>query len=308
MKQIISASRRTDIPAFYSSWFIQRLKAGYVYVKNPYGGQTYKVSLNPENIHSIVFWSKNYSPLISRINEIEETTKNLFFHFTITGIPEDIEQYTPPVEDAVSDYIYLAEKYSPAHLVWRFDPICITNKLPFTFYEEMFSRIAKKLEGKCIKCYISFVQKYKKALVNIERYSDHVLIDINEELQKEYSRRLSTIADKHGIRLYACCNDYLLSESVHKGSCINGRELSELFNDYSLPSPASPTRKGCACTKCRDIGAYDTCPHGCLYCYANSDKARSLKTLENMNENWNGLGFNVNEELIADNDVQTSMF
>lgn len=307
LKHIISASRRTDIPAFYSEWFVRRLKTGVVYVKNPYGGQINKVSLNPEDICSIVFWSKNYSPLISRMNDIEETTKNLFFHFTITGIPEDIEQNTPPVGDAVNDYMYLARVYSPAHLVWRFDPICITDKLPFSFYEEMFTRIAERLEGGCIACYISFVRKYKKALVNFERYGDHVFIDVNEELRKDYARRLSRIADKHGIGLHACCNDYLLSESVHKGSCINGRELSRLFNDYSESSPAAPTRKECACSKSIDIGAYDTCPHGCLYCYANSDKEKSGAAFDKMDMSWNALGFNVDEEA-ADEVVQTTMF
>ena len=308
LKHIISASRRTDIPAFYSEWFIRRLQAGVAYVKNPYGGQINKVSLKPEGIHSIVFWSKNYSPLISRMDEIEETTKNLFFHFTITGIPEDIEQSTPPVEDTVNDFIYLAKKYSPVRLVWRFDPVCITDKLPFSFYEEMFSRIAERLEGSCIKCYMSFVQKYKKALVNFEKYSDHILIDTKEELQKDYARRLSRIADRHGIRLYACCNDYLLSGSVHKGSCINSRELSELFNDYSVSSPAAPTRKECACTKSIDIGSYDTCPHGCLYCYANSDKERSGAALDKMDMSWNALGFNVDDEVTADDAGQPTMF
>lgn len=277
-------------------------------MRNPYGGQIHKVSLSPEDIHSIVFWSKNYSPLISRMNEIEETTKNLFFHFTITGIPEDIEQNTPPVEDTVNDFIHLAEKYSPPRLVWRFDPVCITHKLSFSFYEEIFSRIAKSLEGSCVKCYISFIRKYKKALVNFKRFSDHVLIDTDEELQKDYARRLSGIADRHGIRLYACCNDYLLSEQVNKGSCINSIELSRLFKDYSVPSPAAPTRKECACTKSVDIGSYDTCPHGCLYCYANSDKEKSGAAPDRMDMSWNALGFNVDDEVAADETVQPAMF
>ena len=308
MKHIISASRRTDIPAFYTEWFIRRLKAGAVYVKNPYGGRISKVSLRPEDIHSIVFWSKNYSPLIPRMNEIEEATKNLFFHFTITGMSQDIEQNTPPVKDTVKDYLYLAEKYSPARLVWRFDPICITDKLPFSFYEEMFSLIAERLAGSCVKCYISFVRKYKKALVNFERYSDHVLVDVEEDLQKEYALRLGRIAGKYGIRLYACCNDYLLCELVHKGNCINGSELEQLFYGRSLSSPPSPTRNECACSRSMDIGAYDTCAHGCLYCYANSDKERSVYAFDRMDMSWNGLGFNVDGEAASREMIQPSMF
>jgi hypothetical protein len=297
VRHIISASRRTDIPAFYSEWFVRRLKARVVYVRNPYGSQIRKVSLSPEDIHSIVFWSKNYSLLLSRLDEIEGTAKNLFFHHTITGMPHDIEQNTAPIEDTVKDYRYLAGKYSTAHLVWRFDPVCITDKLPFSFYEERFTQIAERLEGSCVQCYISFVQKYKKALVNFDRYSDHVLVDVEEDFRRDYALRLSRIAEKHGIRLYACCNDYLISESVRKGSCINGSELSQLFHDYSLPSPPSPTRKECACSRSIDIGAYDTCPHGCLYCYANSDRKRSRNAFGRMDMSWNGLGFNVDEEI-----------
>lgn len=301
MRHIISASRRTDIPAFYSEWFIRRLRAGSVYVKNPYGGRINRVSLEPEAIHSIVFWSKNYSPLISRLDEIEEITGNLFFHFTITGIPEAIEQHTPRFEDAVADFIYLSGKYSPGRIVWRFDPICLTDKLPFSFYEEMFSCIANRLEGSCVKCYISFVRKYKKTLVNFERYSDHVLMDTSKELEKDHARRLSRIAVRHGIRLYACCNDHVLSESVHKGRCINRSELSDLFGDHSLSSPDAPTRNECACTRSIDIGSYDTCPHGCLYCYANADKEKSGAVFAKMDMSWNALGFNM-EDLDTDSD------
>lgn len=293
MRQVISASRRTDIPAFYPDWFIRRLKAGTVYVKNPYGGPIYQVSLRKEDVHSIVFWSKNYSPLISRLGEIENTTRNLYFHFTITGIPQDIERNTPPVEEAVGDFIHLAKRYSPSHLVWRFDPVCITDKLPFDFYEEAFSRIAERLDGSCTRCYISFVRKYRKVAVNFQRYSDHVFIDVPEELQTSHAARLSKSAAEHGIALYECCNDYLLSGSVSKGSCINGEALSALFNDHTLSSPAAPTRKECACTKSRDIGAYDTCPHGCLYCYANADRKRAQEAFENTDVESNGLGFHV---------------
>jgi hypothetical protein len=296
LKNIISASRRTDIPAFYSEWFIKRLKAGEVYVRHPYGGQIYRTSLKPNDIHCIVFWSKNFAPLISRIKEVENSTKNLFFHFTMTGITKEIEQYTPPYEDAINDFIYLSKRYSPYHLIWRFDPICITDKLPFDYFEEMFLKIAEKLHGNCNKCYISFVQTYNKALKNIVKYSDHRFIDIDTETQRDYAGRLSRIAEKNGIKLYACCNGHLLSDNVFKGSCINSADLSQLFNDPLIISPSSPTRKECACSKSIDIGSYDTCIHGCLYCYANSDKAKAKIALENMDMNWNALGFNVKEE------------
>lgn len=296
MRNIISASRRTDIPAFYTEWFINRLRQKEVYVRNPYGGQISRVSLDVGDIHSIVFWSKDFSPLLSRIEEIEEATGNLFFHFTITGIPEEIEQNTPPYKKAIDDFIYIAERYSPGHIIWRFDPICITDRLPFEYYEEIFSECADRLRGSCYVCYTSFMKRYKKALLNFEKYSDHRLPDINADVQNEYAGRLGRIAGKNGITLHACCNDHLLSESVYKGSCINSRELSVLFNDDSILSPPAPTRKECACTKSIDIGAYDTCPHGCLYCYANTDKEKAKITCRAMDMDMNGLGFHVEEE------------
>ncbi|MEW6600372.1 MAG: DUF1848 domain-containing protein [Nitrospirota bacterium] len=308
MKNIISASRRTDIPAFYSEWFVRRLKEGEVYVRNPYGGQTYKVSLKSDDVHSIVFWSKNYSPLIPRLDDIERTAKNLFFHFTITGIPEDIKHDTPPASDAIDDFIYLSKRYSPDRLVWRFDPICLTDKLPFEFYEEMFLKIAGGLSGRANKCYISFVQKYKKVLANFRKYSEHLLIDIDTDTQKGYAERLTRIAEENGITLHACCSDHLLSEKVRKGSCINGGELIRLSGDINVSSPPAPTRKECACTKSIDIGSYDTCPHGCLYCYANADKEKSRASFINMDMGWNGLGFNVDRETAGNESPQAFLF
>ena len=301
MKNIISASRRTDIPAFYTDWFINRLNEGYVYVKNPYGRQVVKVSLHGDDIHSIVFWSKNFSPLISRMQEVENVTRNVFFHFTITGIPKDIEQNTPPVEDTINDFVYLSKRYSPDQVIWRFDPVCMTDTLSFGYFKEMFSLLAERLHGHCRTCYISFVQKYRKALRNFEKYSSHELVHIEAVMQQKYAVILGRIAQKNGINLYACCNDYLLSHAVHKGSCIKGTELIRLFGSNSLYSPPSPTRKECSCTKSIDIGAYDTCPQGCLYCYANSDREKSRATFELMDVFWNGLGFHVKEDMNLSN-------
>lgn len=300
MKNIISASRRTDIPAFYPEWFIRRLKEGHVYVRKPYGGRIFRVSLESGDISCIVFWSKNIGPLLPEIGTIEKALPNLFFHFTITGIPKELEPDTPPLTDAVNDFIHLSKRSTPERLIWRFDPVCITDKISFEYYEELFTKIAGKLQGHCTTCYISFVQKYRKVLVNFERYSDHTLSDIGPEIQKEYASRLGAIAKKHGIRLHACCNDHLISETVYKGSCINGRTLSRVFDNPTMNSSPASTRKQCACTKSIDIGAYDTCPHGCMYCYANANKEKAQKSFQQIHADMNGLGFHVEGEIAAD--------
>ncbi len=296
VKYVISASLRTDIPPFYSEWFIQRLREGEVYVQNPYGEKVYRVSLKLEDMHGIVFWSKNFSPLISRIEQVERITGNLFFHFTITGIPKDIEQHSPPHNEAIRDFIYLSERYSPRHVIWRFDPICITDRLPFEYYERLFTHCAEKMKGHCVKCYISFVKQYKKVILNFGKYTDQRLACVDPETQREYAKRLGRIAEENGMKLFACCNDHLLSDPVGKASCISGGELSQLFNDPFIPGERTPTRKECACSKSMDIGSYDTCPHGCLYCYANADRVRSQNVYESIDMKWNALGFHVEKE------------
>ena len=138
MKKIISASRRTDIPAFYSDWFVDKLKNGFVCVRQPYNNKITKVSLKPEDIHSIVFWSKNYNPFLSKLELVEKTTKSLFFHFTVTGLPHYIEPFIPDWKEALKDMSYLSQRYGSCQVVWRFDPIVLTRSLGFDFYEDTF--------------------------------------------------------------------------------------------------------------------------------------------------------------------------
>jgi len=154
MPQVISASRRTDIPAFYAVWFITRLKAGYVHVQQPYTKKSKCVSLKPEDVDAIVFWSKNYAPLLNKLEAIEETTKNLFFHFTITANRE-LEFNTPDYRDSIKDYIFIARRYSREQIVWRYDPICVTDKLSFEIHEERFVQCAEILKGYAQKCIIT---------------------------------------------------------------------------------------------------------------------------------------------------------
>ncbi len=294
MSHVISASRRTDIPAFYPDWLVNRLKAGVVFVRHPFVNKLLRVSLRQEDISAMVFWSKNYSPLLSRLRAIEKTTRNLFFHFTITANRE-LEFHTPDYRDAIRDYIYLAGQYSPEQLVWRYDPIVITDKLPFDLHEERFVRCAELLKGRARKCIISFVHPYKKVLTNLKKYTDHRLIDLSEENKRAYAKRLAERAGAYGIRLYACCNNYLVSNRMRKASCVDGRFLSELFKTPIDTRPAG-TRRECACTKSVDIGAYDTCAHGCVYCYANADKDRATAALQRHDPAWNALHGQVDEE------------
>ena len=294
MPHILSVSRRTDIPAFYGAWFVNRLKAGHVFVRQPHTGKMLRVSLGPQDLTAIVFWSKNYAPLLPRLEAIEQSTKNLFFHVTITANRE-LELNVPDHREVIRDYRYLAKRYGAERLVWRYDPICITDKLSFAVHEERFVQCAEQLKGSAVRCIISFVQPYKRALSNLRTYTDHTLVDLPLGIKQEYAERLAARAEQYGISLFACCNDYLLSEKIKKASCIDGARLSALFNVAVDMRPAA-TRTECACTRSIDIGAYDTCAHGCVYCYANSDKNRAGKAQRNHDPSWNALSGNVVED------------
>ncbi len=297
MSQIISASRRTDIPAFYPEWFIRRLRAGSVVVRQPYSGRYAEVSLAPGDVGAFVFWSKNYAPLLSHLERVEQVSKNLFFHFTITANRE-LEPDVPDPRGSIRDYRYLCKRYSSAQVLWRFDPLCITDKLTYEIHEERFRLCAEQLQGTARKCIISFVHPYKKVLANMAKEGGHRLDDPAPHLKRNYALRLAAWAEHFGIRLLSCCNDFLLSESIGKAACIDGNYLSDVFGaDFDL-RPSS-IRRECACTKSVDIGAYDTCAHGCLYCYANTDRDRARAAVLQHDPLWNALSGHVPEEKIG---------
>ncbi len=294
MPQVISASRRTDIPAFYTQWLVRRLRAGSVQVRQPYSGRYSRVSLAPGDVAALVFWSKNYAPLLSHLKEVEQTTKNLIFHFTITG-NRDMEPGVPDPRDAIGDYRFLSRRFLPERVVWRFDPVCITDKLSYEVHEERFLQCADQLRGAVKRCIISFVHPYKKVLANMAKQADHRLADLSPLQKREYAVRLAAQAEHFGIRLFACSNDYLLCDAVGKAACIDGHYLSGLFQADFDTRPAS-IREECACTRSIDIGAYDTCAHGCLYCYANADGERARTALKRHDPAWNALNSHIEEE------------
>jgi len=274
-QQVISASRRTDLPAFYSDWLLNRLAAGFCDVLHPYTKKWFRVSLRQEDVGAIVFWSKDYAPLLPKLDAIERTTRSLFFHFTITA-NSDLELRVPDYREAIKDYIHIAKRCSSDHIIWRFDPLCITDKLSFETHEERFAACAGLLKGHTSSCIISFAHPYRKMMNNLKRYTDHALAPITMDEQRTYAERLAIRAATYGIRLLACCNDHLLSHAVGKARCIDGAKLSLLFGAVLDTRPAA-SRKECGCTKSIDIGAYDTCGHGCVYCYANTDQERASR-------------------------------
>jgi DNA repair photolyase len=267
---IISASRRTDIPAFYTPWLLARLEAGFARYPNPFNNRPVTVSLRSADVHTIVFWSRNFEPLIPHLDDLARRDYRFFFHFTITGAPPALEQHAPPREAAMATLRELAARTSPHHVQWRFDPILLTDKLDTKYYVNNFRELASGLAGATERCAFSFATLYPKVDRRLRRHGVRFR-DPSLEEKRELAETLAAIGAEYGIGLHACCQDALLSPAVRQAHCIDGGLLQVLSPDRPLNAPPRPTRPGCGCTASRDIGVYDTCVHGCLYCYANTD-------------------------------------
>lgn len=283
MKRIISVSRRTDIPAFYGDWFVDRIREGFAGVIHPFTGRKYIVSLKPENVACFVFWSKDFSPFIEHLNTLDNLGYRFYFNYTVTALPDMFESHVNK-RGAIDSLKRLSDRYSPRHIHWRYDPILLSNRCDRAFHLRAFEKLASELEGFVERCILSFVTEYKKVTRNyqeLQRTTDARIIDCNEEFKIELANDIAVIAERHGIRMFSCCGEYLTGEKIEKAHCIDGALIESLFSPEDFSYDIKPTRKECGCTQSIDIGAYDTCPHGCVYCYANANKHRADKAFKN---------------------------
>lgn len=283
-RTVISASRRTDIPAFYTPWLLNRLKEGFALYKHPFTGKTFRVSLKSEDVHSIVFWSRDYAKLIPHLKELQEKGYRFYFQFTMTGHPRILDPNVISPEEAILQFRNLSRIFSPDHLQWRFDPLIITDVTPVEQLLLTFTDLAGKLKGAIRRCTISFAHFYGKVRRNLkvleqERGVKHH--EIPDEEKYEIAQRVAEIASDHDMKVYSCCCPNLVGGLVHQAHCIDQEILRALFPDRTSRGKVTPTRKGCGCFSSRDIGAYNTCPQGCIYCYANTNPAIGVKSLEN---------------------------
>lgn len=297
MPRIISVSRRTDIPAYYGQWFINRLKDGFAGYVNPFGGQKYIVSLRPEDVACFVFWSKNFAPFMDKLPIIEDMGYRFYFNYTITGLPEVFENGSVRKETGIKALKELSSTYSPAHINWRYDPIIISDATYYDFHIMNFESIAASLEGYVERCIISFVMMYGKVKRNFVKFqSEHGIRITDPDIHSriKLANELADIAKDHGIKMLSCCGDYLLGKKIGKAHCVDGKLIEELFHTGS-GSREKPTRKECGCTESLDIGAYDTCPHGCVYCYANMNKLAVQARFESHEKDAVFLGYGKEE-------------
>ena len=280
MKRIISVSRRTDIPAFYGNWYMQRLKEGFTGVVNPYGGRKYIVSLKPQDVTCFVFWSKNFNPFVENLRTIDRMGYKFYFNYTVTALP-DVFESNVERKAAIESLKRLSRMFSSQHINWRFDPIIISNVCSREYFIKAFEELASELDGFVERCYISFVTEYgkvKRNFAELEKTEGVQVKRCSESFKIDLANELSDIAENYGIRMFSCCGDYLVNDRIQKGHCIDGSVIESLFFSEGLIYKEKPTRKECGCTESTDIGTYDTCPHGCIYCYANVNKQRAIKS------------------------------
>ncbi len=269
---IISASRRTDIPAFHSDWIMDRFREKTVDVINPFNNNVSAISLAPEDVIAIVFWTKNAAPLTRYMDELSDYGYHFTFLYTINNYPKLVEPEVPDIGLTMRTVGDLVKNYGRNVLRWRYDTIVLTETLDRVWHKTNFSKLCHLMEPFVDECIFSFCDYYRKTR---KKMSSH-LPDFREPHQAEsleLALELAEISSSHGIRMLSCAHDFLAVGPIAPASCIDSEFLKGLFHSADQKRlldeiDKRPTRKDCRCVASVDIGRYDTCRHGCVYCYA----------------------------------------
>lgn len=278
---IISASRRTDIPAFYSDWFVNRMREGFLLTRNPFNAhQIKRVSLKPEDVEVLVFWTRNPSKLMPFLPEMDAQSYRYYFQYTITGYPRTVEKSVPNPHRAIETFIQLSQQIGPDRVVWRYDPILLSNLLPLDEHKRLFSKIAGALAGKTSRVVISFADFYKKTEKNLKQIDSLICSDITQQHEQllDLSTYMAKVAVAHGMEIKSCAEAVdVASAGVPHGKCIDDALIKDVFGLSLDGKKDSGQREECGCIKSIDIGVYNTCLHGCSYCYATFNHDTVIK-------------------------------
>lgn len=275
---IISASRRTDIPAFYSDWFMRRVHEGFCVTVNPYNRkQTAMVSLRPDDVEAIVFWTKNAAPMLDKLDIIESKGLNFYFQYTLNDYPEWFEPRLPALPDRIETFRKLALMIGPEKVIWRYDPIIISSLTDYQYQRKAFRRLAGELAGSTQRVVISIVDMYRQAKTKFKQlakqgcmlYSDYECPEFEQMV-----REMVASAQTRGMEIVSCAEPIDLSQyGVGAGCCIDAALIKRMFS-LEIPNDKDTNQRGkCGCIKSKDIGFYDTCFYDCVYCYASSLQA-----------------------------------
>lgn len=254
------------MPAFYSDWFYNRVKDGYVLVRNPFNHhQISKVSLSLDAVDCFVFWSKNPENMIGNLHIIDNYP--YYFQFTLNPYDDKVEKGVPKKSKMIDIFKRLSDKIGPNRVIWRYDPIIITEAISEKYHYKYFEVLASKLKGYTSKCIISFVDFYPKAKKSFEKIG---AFEISDEDKIRIAKRLGEIAETYSLKIETCAEKIDLSQfGIEHGRCVDPNLIKEISGRDIKDEKDKNQRKACGCAASVDIGAYNTCLHGCIYCYAN---------------------------------------
>lgn len=274
---IISASRRTDIPAFFSEWFMNRIEAGYAYVRNPVNiHQISRINLTPDVVDCIVFWSKNPEPMISRLNLLNHYM--YYFQFTLNAYNKDFETNLPPLDDRILTFQSLSELIGKRRVIWRYDPIILNSQYPVNWHIDKFGYIANQLCDYTERVTISFIDLYAKNSSSAKRQN---ICELSYAQKNAIAKSLSEIARSHNLKIDTCAEDIDLSAyNIEHARCIDDRLIAKLLDCSIDAGKDKNQRPECGCAASIDLGFYNTCRNGCIYCYANHSAAARRRNLE----------------------------
>jgi len=263
---IISASRRTDLPAAHAHWLVNRFREGFALVRNPMNPrQVSRVSLARKDVEGVVFWTKNPQPLLAHLNVFEDYP--YYFQYTLTGYDRETEMSLPVHNERIDTYLKLAERIGPERVLWRCDPILISDRYSVSWHERAFRRLAERLRDATERVTISFVDEYPR---NKQRLKSLGAKMIPESEMRSLAKVLADIAKENAMTIAACSEPMdFTPQGVAPARCIDADLLSRIGGIPLRYAKDPNQRKACGCAPSVDIGAYNTCPHGCVYCYAN---------------------------------------
>lgn len=259
---ILSASRRTDIPALYGDWLMNRLRAGYVLTANPFNPrQISRIPLSPAWVDMIVFWSKQPEPMLKYLRELDDMGYIYYFQYTLTGFGRDMEPGLCDTERRIDTFLALSQKLGPLRVDWRFDPVLFCPQYPMEEHLVRFERLAHRLAPYTTRCIFSFADHYT--------HSPAWLQETGATEQLRFVKEMARIAAPLNLNLYTCCEQGDFSaQGVRHAACIDREKIERILGTPIRARKHAGQRPNCGCIESVDLGAYDTCVHGCAYCYA----------------------------------------
>ncbi|WP_291586150.1 DUF1848 domain-containing protein [Bacteroides sp.] len=271
---IISASRRTDIPAFYSDWFFNRIKERYVLVPNPYNSKMIsRISLDPTVVDCIVFWSKNPAPMLEKLDKLKEY--NYYFQFTLNPYGPDIENHLPAISKRIDTFKRLSDRIGKEKVIWRYDPVLTNETYTPGFHKEKFAEIAYDLKEHTEKCMLGFIDHYQHIRTAVGRFNIQPLLKADiEEMAVSFKKTVDTCS----IQLDTCTVKVDLTHlGIPGGLCIDN-QLVERIAGYPISVRKDKNQRDiCRCAESIDIGTYESCLNGCIYCYAIKGNYNTVK-------------------------------